>query len=275
MPESDKALHAHAEDLSLITGVAREAGRIALKYFRRDPEVWWKGGTSPVSEADLAVDRFLREALLAARPAYGWLSEETAAAPERLSASRVFIVDPIDGTRAFIGGRPTWCISIAVVEEGRTIAGVLDCPAVEEVYTAARGDGAFANGTRISVKKPAADVVIAGPKSMLSKLPADLFQRTRPHGYVPSLAYRIAMVARGTLDATFVKPNAHDWDIAAADLLLHEAGGAILNASGVAPQYGGADPRHRALVAGSQPLLRKLAAVVADLESREAGGRSL
>lgn len=105
MPENEAAHASFEEDLILITDAAREAGRIAIKYFRRDPEVWWKDGKSPVSEADLAVDRFLRERLLAARPSYGWLSEETAASPERLSAERVFIVDPIDGTRAFIDGR--------------------------------------------------------------------------------------------------------------------------------------------------------------------------
>src|SRR5690606_32518652 len=117
-----------AEGLNLIRDAARDAAAIALRYFRKDPQVWWKEGISPVSEADFEVDRFLRERLTAARPDYGWLSEETADNAERLSARRTFVVDPIDGTRAFINGLETWCISIAVVEDGRPVAGVLNCP---------------------------------------------------------------------------------------------------------------------------------------------------
>ena len=97
-----------------------------------------KGGTSPVSEADYAVDRYLRETLTAARPAYGWLSEETADSAGRLAASRTFVVDPIDGTRAFLDGRSTWCVSIAVVEDGHPLAGVLDCPATGEIFCGER-----------------------------------------------------------------------------------------------------------------------------------------
>ncbi|WP_040678353.1 3'(2'),5'-bisphosphate nucleotidase CysQ [Nitratireductor pacificus] len=266
MPENDAVQATFEDDLALIADAAREAGRIALEYYRRDPEVWWKAGKSPVSEADLAVDRFLRKMLLAARPAYGWLSEETAASPERLSARRVFIVDPIDGTRAFIDGRPVWCVSIAVVERGRSVAGVLDCPALEEVYTASRGAGAFMNGRRIEVKTPDGELVIAGPKAMIERLPEATASTVKPHGYVPSLAYRIAMVAHGALDATFVKPNAHDWDIAAADLILEEAGGRILDQQGASPLYAGADPRHGALAAGSGGLLAEMVDVIADTD---------
>src|SRR5688500_591670 len=100
-----------------------------MRYFKNKQEVWMKGGTSPVGEADYAVDKFLRETLIAARPHDGWLSEETVDSPARLSARRTFVVDPIDGTRAFIDGRSTWCVAVGVVEAGRPIAGVLDCPA--------------------------------------------------------------------------------------------------------------------------------------------------
>ncbi len=152
MQENEARTTSPADDLKLILEAAREAGEIALSYYRRDPEVWFKEGNSPVSAADLAVDRFLRDKLLAARPDYGWLSEETADQPDRLKAQRTFVVDPIDGTRAFIGGKDIWCVSIAVVENGRTIAGVLDCPARREVFTAAAGQGAFANGSAIAVR---------------------------------------------------------------------------------------------------------------------------
>src|SRR5690606_33459700 len=110
-----------------------------MGYFGRNPEVWMKGGVSPVSEADYAADRFLKETLRAQRPDYGWLSEETVDTPERLSARRTFVVDPIDGTRAFLERQDVWCISIAVVEDGRPLAGVLDCPARSEVYVAGAG----------------------------------------------------------------------------------------------------------------------------------------
>ena len=105
-------------DLELVRKAAREAGELAMRYFRRDPQVWMKAGNSPVTEGDLAVDRLLRDRLSAARPDYGWLSEETADSSERLSALRTFVVDPIDGTRGFIAGSAEWCVSVAIVEDG-------------------------------------------------------------------------------------------------------------------------------------------------------------
>lgn len=249
-------------DLALIREAAREGGRIAMRYFRNDPQVQMKAGQSPVSEADFAVDDYLRTTLLAARPSYGWLSEETADTPERLTARRTFVVDPIDGTRAFIEGKRIWCVSIAVVEAGAPLAGVLDCPARDEVYEAALGAPSRRNGAVIGVSSPGARPKIAGPKAMLAQAPAHI-QAGRPISYIPSLAYRIAMVASGEIDATFVKPNAHDWDLAAADLILRRAGGAVLGEDGAPPAYAGPEPRHGALVAGSGVLLREMAQVIA------------
>ena len=136
MPAADAISEAGTGDLQLIRDAAREAGDIAMRYFKRNPEVWLKGGHSPVSEADYAVDKFLRETLIAARPDYGWLSEETVDSAARLEARRTFVVDPIDGTRSFLEGRSTWCVSIAVVENGNAVAGVVDCPAKDEIYWA-------------------------------------------------------------------------------------------------------------------------------------------
>lgn len=245
---------------------SREAGRIAMRHFGKDPQVWLKEGTSPVSEADYAADSYLRETLLAARPGYGWLSEETADDGARLSASRLFVVDPIDGTRAFLEGRPTWCVSVALVENGRTIAGVLECPAKQETYWALPGQGAFRNGQRISVRAAGPNPEIAGPKPMLDAMPAPWNRRMRRADYVPSLAYRIAMIANGTLDASFVKPNAHDWDIAAADLILREAGGHMVDRRGAQPLFGGEVIRHGSLAAGSGLLFDVMARVVASLD---------
>lgn len=242
-------------DLRLITEAAREAGRIAHGFFRRDPQVWFKAGQSPVSEADYAADKFLRETLLAARPDYGWLSEETADTPDRLSMSRCFVVDPVDGTRAFVEGRETWCVSVAVVERGRPLAGVLECPALRETFTATLGGGAFLDGKTISVRALPAKPEVAGAKAFVDAL-APPWNAAHRAAHIPSLAYRIALIAKGHLDATLVKPNAHDWDLAAADLILREAGGAVLDATGEAPLYATtASPAHGVLVAGSGALL--------------------
>lgn len=267
MPELDPVISAGAdEDLALLRDAARQAGVIAFSYFGNNPQVWMKGGTSPVSEADHAADAYLRETLLAARPDYGWLSEETADDPARLSARRTFVVDPIDGTRGFLEGQRTWCVSVAVVESGRTLAGVLECPAMHETYWALPGEGAFKNGRRIGVRKPGQMAEIAGPKPMVDLMPADWRSRLKRAPYSPSLAYRLAMIADGALDATFVKPNAHDWDIAAADLILREAGGELLDGHGRAPLFAGEVIRHGALAAGSGELLAIMAGLIAGLE---------
>jgi len=249
--------------MALLLDAAREAGRIAMTFFRQNPESWFKEGQSPVSAADIAADRFLHERLRSARPAYGWLSEETADGPDRLATDRVFVVDPIDGTRAFLAGWPTWCVSVAVVEKGRPVAGVLECPAKGETYQALPGRGAFLNGRPIRVRPLPDAPEVAGPKAFVDALPRRWRERVRRIPHVPSLAYRLAMIAKAELDATFVKPNAHDWDLAAADLILSEAGGLVLAEDGAPPPYGmAAVPCHGALVAGSGPLLDAAARAV-------------
>jgi myo-inositol-1(or 4)-monophosphatase len=250
-------------DLELLREAGREAGRIAMRYFRKTQEVWMKGGVSPVSEADYAVDKFLRETLLAARPDYGWLSEETADTAARLGARRTFVVDPIDGTRGFLEGGDRWCVCLAVVEAGVPIAGLLECPAREETFSALPGEGAFKNGERLTVRDPGPNPAIGGPKPLLDALPDRIKARARRVSHVPSLAYRLAMIADGALDATFVKANSHDWDLAAADLVLREAGGQLLDAHGAAPLYAGPEIRHGVLVAGSGGLLAAFSRIAA------------
>lgn len=263
MPANDTISgHSLEADLALIREAASAAGKIALKYFKSDPEVWLKTGQSPVSEADLAVDRFLKEELLAARPDYGWVSEESDRKGGEVKHQAVFVVDPIDGTRAFIDGRKVWCVSVAIVRSGKSQAGVLNCPAKEEEIYATRGSGAWSAGTRLGVSKPELAPHIGGPSRMIRELAEPLKSRVREGKYVPSLAYRIAMVAAGELDATFVKPNAHDWDVAAADIILSEAGGILLDAAQKPPYYAGPEPRLGALAAGSGDLLDQMVPVL-------------
>jgi myo-inositol-1(or 4)-monophosphatase len=254
---------AENDDLRLLLDAAAEAGRIAMRYFGQTQEVWMKAGQSPVGEADYATDKYLRETLMGARPDYGWLSEETTDTSERLTARRTFVVDPIDGTRGFIAGKDMWCVSVAIVEDGRTLAGVLECPARGETFWALPGKGAWKNDMQIRVREAVTPYEIGGPKAMIDMLPDDLRAILLDVAYIPSLAYRLALIAEGSLDGSFVKPSAHDWDIAAADLILREAGGDLLDAQGEKPRFGDAEIRHGALVAGSGFLLPVMARTIA------------
>ncbi len=215
-------------DLQLITDAAEEAGALALTLRASgDFKTWSKPGGSPVTDADIRVDRLLRGRLLAARPDYGWLSEETADDQSRLERRRTFVVDPIDGTVAFIKDRPWWAVSIAVVEHGRPVAGVLHAPAVAETYAAAAGEGATLNGRPIR----AADTDELEDCAVLADAPTILSPKW-PEPWPPmrierrnSVAYRMALVAAGAFDAVVALSSKCDWDLAAADLIVAEAGG--------------------------------------------------
>lgn len=257
-------LPSYAEELALLKSAGAEAGRIAMRYFRNDPVVSWKEGMSPVSEADFAANDYLFKTLMAARPDYGWLSEETTDTSARLSKRRTFVVDPIDGTKAFIAGRDLWCVSVALVEEGKTIAGVLDCPARGEVFEASRGFGSFLNALPLNLEHGQSSVRIAGSKSWLGPLAIRLGQEPEHVGHIPSLAYRIAAIADNRFDGTFVKPDCHDWDIAAAELILAEAGGLMLDHNGQALTFAGEFVKRGLIVAGKRELLPAMLAVVAE-----------
>jgi myo-inositol-1(or 4)-monophosphatase len=249
-------------DLQLIRTAAIGAGDVAMRYFGKKPKITWKGGTSPVTEADHAADDYLREMLLTARPDYGWLSEESGEHFGEKAARRIFVVDPIDGTRAFIDGKDVWCVSVAIVENHRPIAGALVCPARGEDYSAAHGLGAEMNGQTMPALKARHELSFAGSKTWLGPFLKELQQPVELLPHIPSLAYRIAMIAKGTIDGTFVKPNSHDWDLAAADLILSECGGAVLTIEGRAPHYAKPDPGHGILIAGAPHIMGKMLQVV-------------
>lgn len=224
------------------------AGAVAVAMFRDGVKSWSKHNDSPVTEADLAVDLMLRERLSLLGPDYGWLSEETVDEPSRLQRRRVWIVDPIDGTRAYMAGGADWCVEAALVEDGRPIAGALFAPVTEELFIAVRGGGATRNGRAIEASQAPnlAGARVDGPVPFLNHIDragtAHRVQRIR------SLALRIARVATGELDAAFASPNGNDWDLAAADLLVHEAGGRLTTLDGLPLAYNAPIPRHGALV---------------------------
>jgi myo-inositol-1(or 4)-monophosphatase len=243
------------DDLDLLRFAGAKAAAIAMGHFNTKLDVQWKDGLSPVTKADMEVDDYLRQTLLAVRPDYGWLSEETADSSARLSARRTFVVDPIDGTRAFIAGKDVWCVSIAIVENHRSVVGYLNCPVRKEEYASTLGGGAFLNGAPMRMLEVHQPIRLSGPKPMLAALPADFAARCAFQPNVPSLAYRIAMIAAGVLDGTIVKPNSHDWDLAAAELILRECGGSLVDLEGSSPLFATENPSHGVLAAGSDPAM--------------------
>ncbi|MEA2906475.1 MAG: monophosphatase [Alphaproteobacteria bacterium] len=231
-----------------LTAAVRDAGDVALKTFRGPVKQWIKGKSSPVCEADIAVDQLLRERL--ATPGYAWLSEEAEDDPARLAAGKVWIVDPIDGTRAYLAGQPDWTISVALASGGRPILAALFAPVTEELFLATAGGGATRNGVRIAASSGDGldGARAAGPKRFLNWL-AGLEPRVVAMPRIGSLALRIARVAHGALDAVYAGGASHDWDLAAADLLVHEAGGALTTLTGDSVTYNQPDPVHKPLVA--------------------------
>ncbi len=230
----------------------REAGLLALTTFRGELKSWIKGKSSPVSEADLAVDVLLRERLLAIREA-AWLSEETEDDPVRLQKLEVWVVDPIDGTRAYLAGSPDWVISAALVRHGRPVVGAIYAPVSDELFLSAAGTGATLNDRpiRSTDGDNIAGARFSGAKQRLDSLAA-MEPGIHRSARVPSLALRLARVASGALDGTFTAPSSHDWDLAAADLLVHEAGGALTTLTGELLQYNRPDPVHGALLAAGR-----------------------
>jgi myo-inositol-1(or 4)-monophosphatase len=248
-----------------LADIAREAGELAITTAKGTMKRWMKAGSSPVSEADLAVDKFLLQRLPPLVPDAGWLSEETEDNPARLNAKKVWVVDPIDGTRAFLDNRPDWTVSIGLVEDGRPSVAALYAPITGEMYLATRGGGATRNGTALKIQPGdgLSGMRIAGPKSHLDRL-SEIEPRLLPQPKIFSLALRAARVASGEFDAALASRNSHDWDLAAADLLVHEAGGAITDLDGAVITYNRPDPVHGTLIAAGPGRHRALIDVLRD-----------
>lgn len=258
-------------DLALAVRAARDAGAIAMRSFGREMDVTHKSPGQPVTAADLEADACIRDIMRHARPDDGWLSEETADRPDRLDRARVWIVDPIDGTRSFIAGRPEFAVSIGLAVHGSAVVGVVYNPARDELFCAVCGGGAWLerDGRRDALRvKPASlesDVVMLASRSEIASGEFDPFRddwRIEPMG---STAYKLACVAAGRGQAFVSRGSKSEWDVCAGMLLVREAGGCAGDLHGTAPRFNGADPYVHGVVAAAVPaygaLLRRVAAL--------------
>ncbi|WP_104018586.1 3'(2'),5'-bisphosphate nucleotidase CysQ [Roseovarius nitratireducens] len=257
-----------AHDLALLIEAAREAGALARDLVTRPLDTIDKpGGAGPVTAVDLAVDACLAARLRTARPDYGWLSEETEDNPARLGADRVFIVDPIDGTRSMIEGSGLWAHALAVVERGVVTAAVIYLPMRDKLYAAAAGQGATLNGMpiRAGARRALPGATLLASKPALD--PAHWRDGRVPllrRGFRPSLAYRLALVAEGRFDAMLTLRPTWEWDAAAGDLILREAGAATSDRRGGTLVFNNPVPQVKGLAAANHTLHTGLIAALAD-----------
>jgi myo-inositol-1(or 4)-monophosphatase len=242
-----------ARDAALLQETVREAGLLAKSLFRTELKNWIKGKSSPVSEADIAVNDLLERRLRQASPGYGWLSEESADDQSRLGRKYTWIVDPIDGTRSYLAGHDDWCVCAALVEDAEPVLAAVYAPASEEFFFAARGKGTLLNDRRVHAS-PGDDLDfsrMAGPKPLVARL-SHSPDGISLHPRIGSLALRLCRVAHGALDAAFAGGQSRDWDLAAANLIVQEANGRMTALSGDAISYNRRDVVHGVLVAAGR-----------------------
>ena len=253
MADADTVEMIGSRDAGLLADTVRQAGALALSLFGTKVKNWTKGGSSPVSEADIAVNDLIESRLRSATPEYGWLSEESVDDEARLGKPLVWIVDPIDGTRAYLADREDWCVSVALVADAVPVLAAVFAPVTDEFFFAISGQGATLNekpvyaseGTGFNFPR------MAGPKPLVQRLSPSsdeipLFPR------IGSLALRLCRVAEGSLDAAFAGGQSRDWDLAAANLIVHEANGRMTALSGNAIEYNRREVAHGVLVAAGR-----------------------
>lgn len=250
------------DDVALLSAAAREAGAVLLQWLEVGAKIWDKRGT-PVTEADHASNTLLHERLTTARPDYGWLSEESQDDDRRLSATRVFVVDPLDGTVSFIKRKDDFTISLGIVDQGEPVVGVVYNPSRDEMFTGIRGVGAWLNGTPIQAS-PRPDQIencrMVASRSMFQHpfwpvpWPAMDFMK------IGSIAYRLALVAAGKADATVALKGKCDWDIAAGEVIAREAGVVVTAHDGTPFRYNRRSTDQISLLAAPEPLYGALSA---------------
>lgn len=245
-------------DLNLLIDAAKASGDIARKFFKDNPEVWDKeDNAGPVTEADLAVDAMLKAELLTSRPDYGWLSEETEDGAARLDREHVFIVDPIDGTRAFIAGEKTFSHSLAIARNGEVVAAAVYVPMMDLMFSASHETPALLNGTAInSTEKSTLDgatVLAAKPNFEDRHWKGGVPPLVRK--FRPSLAYRLCLVAEGRYDAMITLRDCWEWDIAAGDLITRQAGGRVTDRVDQPLKFNNPHPMTKGCLASGAPLM--------------------
>lgn len=255
MPVSERSQQA-IDDEELLHAAVRDAGALAADYFRGSTKSWTKEDGTPVSDADLAVDELLKQRLQTARPDYGWLSEETEDTQDRLEDSHVWVIDPIDGTRSFLEGTENWCVAAALVTEGRPLIGAVYLPLSGQMYSARAGGGAWLNGVRLATTSRSE---LAGSRMIAHKntLQPHRWESPWPEvdvGMTTSLALRLCLVADGSFDAALALGSKCDWDLAAGDLIVHEAGGQVSDLAGDVLRYNRPTTRQAGLVASGAGL---------------------
>ena len=250
MADADIADTVWSRDAALLKDTVREAGALALSLFRTELKNWIKGASSPVSEADIAVNALVERRLRSATPDYGWLSEESVDDDSRLGKQLAWIVDPIDGTRAYLAHREDWCVSVALVAGATPVLAAVFAPSTDEFFFAIHGQGTTRNerpvqatgGTELDFPR------MAGPKPLVQRLSSSPDEITL-HPRIGSLALRLCRVAEGSLDAAFAGGQSRDWDLAAANLIVQEADGRMTALSGDTIAYNRREVTHGVLVA--------------------------
>lgn len=247
-----------AEWRCLRAGIAA-AGDLALRHFRTGGEHWFKAPGQVVTAADVEIDRLLHGSLIGAFPDDAWLSEERADDLTRLQRRRVWMVDPIDGTRALADGLPEFAISVALLVDGAPVLGIVANPATGEWFEAERGCGAWQGGARLRVSTRER---LEGARLLSSR--TEMRRRNWPalmpeaaFTELSSLAYKLTLVAAGRFDGLISRRPSHDWDLAAARLLIDEAGGLLTTADGADLALNQPEPRHRGLAAAGTPALHR------------------
>jgi myo-inositol-1(or 4)-monophosphatase len=249
------------DDLALLLQVLRDAGAVAMSYHGKNPKVWNKPDGTVVTEADIAVDTLLKTTIKTARPDDGWLSEETKDTPERFSKSRLWIADPIDGTRAFSDATRFWGIGMALTENGAPVASGIYCPVDDVMYHAVKGGGAFRNDVQLTSPENSGHVIV--PRSAAARVEA-IGLATQISSSWPMLL-RFALIAEGHNPAAISIGHKQDWDLAAGVLLVTESGGVVTTQSGAEMQFNQPSHQQPGLVAAQRKWHKQLVTAVENL----------
>jgi len=255
----DSKIEAPAQVLRRIEEALEAAASAITPFVAGTHRVEYKSGNDPITEADRIANRILRDALL--QGGEGWLSEESVDDLSRLGKERIWVVDPIDGTREFISGIPEWCVSVGYIENGRAVAGGICNPVTGEVFLGAQDEGVKLNGTSVCVSRCESleGAMVLASRSEVARGEWDCCRDapfvTRPMG---SVAYKLALVASGRADATWTRSPKHEWDIAGGLALVEAAGGFVRNIDGFEIRFNNPSPVYSGLLACSPRLGPKL-----------------